>query len=282
MSFLKRVIRDGIKKGIGDAIGKAVQQAVEPTATKLANQTAESLDQFTGQKQHSLQQVSGWEGAMGNLQRSVEGYATEMAKNVKLCPNCGEVATSDMDFCPHCGTKLPELSVAQGAVCTSCGKQNTVGMKFCFACGAKLPAAIQQEAEEIARGEAILARWDSVLAVYPKWNCGGIPVEIECVDDGVYYFTVDFHGDAVAARRAVKDYLILAQQHGFHPAGMYPSQENLYNRIHGVCYYLDTEHAFDGDNACPVIAFAIREPEGGYDYIKPEPKKTTSLFDFFQ
>ncbi len=211
----------------------------------------------------------------------MEGYATQAAKNMKICPACEAPAGADQKFCPHCGARLPELTVAQGAVCPACGKQNTVGTKFCSDCGAKLPAALQEEQEAIARGEEVLSRWEEALAAYPLWNCGGIPADIECIDPGSYIFTVDFRGDSAAARLAVKNYLALARSHGFHPAGKYPSQENLYNKVGGICYYLETEHAFDGDSDCPTIGFAIREPEGGYDYAKPEPKKKVSFMDLF-
>lgn len=145
MSFLKRAIRDGISKGIGDAIGKAVQQAVEPTAAKLANRAAESLDQATGQRQPAVHRPSGLENALGNLHRSVENYATEAAKNIKVRPACGEGVLAEKTFCPSCGAKLPETTVAAIAVCPSCAKQNTIGAKFCADCGTKLPAASEEE-----------------------------------------------------------------------------------------------------------------------------------------
>ncbi len=34
------------------------------------------------------------------------------------------------------------------------------------------------------------------------------------------------------------------------------------------------------DTAC--IGFCIREPYGGFDYVKPEPKKKTSFMDLFK
>ncbi len=286
MGFLERAIRNGISKGVGDAIGKAVQKAVEPKATEFVNKTAASLDEATQNTSHQAQESSsffgGFEGALANLQRSAENYATEAAKNIKICPACDEPNTAEDTFCRKCGAKLPEATAAQGAVCSNCGKQNTVGTKFCSGCGTKLPAAVEQEQAELARGEEVLSRWDNELAAYPKWSCGGVPVDIERLDTNEYIFTVDFKGDSFAAKQAVRDYLQLARQHGFHPAGMYPSNDNLYNRINGVCYYLDTEHAFDGDSDCPCIAFAVREPAGGYDYVKPEPKPKASIFDLFK
>ena len=38
---------------------------------------------------------------------------------------------------------------------------------------------------------------------------------------------------------------------------------------------------FDGDPDLPSIGFDISEPYGGFDYVKPEPKKATSFKDLF-
>ncbi len=174
------------------------------------------------------------------------------------------------------------MTVAQGAVCSACGKQNSVGTKFCTDCGAKLPAVLAEEAAETSRGQEVLSRWESCLSVYPKWNCGGIPVDIERIDTDAYTFTVDFKGDAYAAKQGIRDYLSLARQHGFRPAGQYPSNDNLYRKVSGICYCITTEHCFDGDPDCPVIYFCVKEPAGGYDYVKPEPRKKVTLMDLFK
>ena len=42
------------------------------------------------------------------------------------------------------------------------------------------------------------------------------------------------------------------------------------------------EHCFDGDPDCPMIYFDKSEPTGGFDYVKPEPKKQIGLKDLFE
>ncbi len=269
MGFLKRAIRKGVSDAVSKAVGNAVQQAIEPKATKLANKAADSIDRMTENKQESTNAASNLEGALGNLQRSMEGYATEAAKNMKICPKCEEAARADQKFCPKCGAKLPALTVSEAYVCTSCGKQNTVGTKFCSECGVKLPAAIMEEQAEIERGNEVLAKWDELLAVYPKWSCGGIPIDIQEIESDYYIFDVHFNGDSSAASRAVEQYRLLAKQNGFHPAGEYPSDASLYNKINGVCYLIDTENCFCGDPDRPSIGFAVKDPYGGYYYVKP-------------
>ncbi len=289
MSFLKNAIRDGLRKGVSEALGNAVKKAVEPAATKLANEAAEAIENAAGKAQESMapaqeavQKAGGWEAALGSLQRSMEGYATEAAKNMKVCPNCEATATAEQKFCPKCGTRLPELTVAQEAVCPSCGKQNTPGTKFCTDCGAKLPAVLAQEAALAERNAAVMRQWEEKLHPYPKWSCGGQDFSLEEMDGGYIMFAPSFEGEVNQAHAAVREYREVLLRNGFKQAGQYPCQEHLYKKVDGVCYHVDTEHCFDGDPDCPCIYFNIGEPSGGYDYVKPEPKKKMSIFDLFK
>lgn len=284
MSFLERAIRRGVSQGVGNAVGKAIQQAVEPKATELANKAAEQIDaaaQTTAQQtQQTAQAASGLEGALGNLQRSIESYATEAAKNIKVCPGCGEATGADKKFCPKCGTKLPDQTVAQSVVCPNCGKQNSIGTKFCSDCGTKLPAAVQEEQAAQANDAAVLTVWGEKLPQYPKWCFGGRDFNIEEYEPGCYQFSARFPSHE-AAREAVAQYRIRLQENGFRPAGQFPDVEQLFKKIGDACYNVDTEHCFDGDGDCSTIGFCIREPYGGFDYVKPEPKKKTGLKDLF-
>ena len=282
MGFLERAIRRGVSEGIGKAVGQAITKAVEPTATELANKAAQHFDSAAHQNNQQKTQISsGLEGTFANLERAAQGYATEMSKNIKVCPNCNQPSDKEKTFCPSCGTKLPETTVSEGAVCTECNKQNPVGAKFCDACGAKLPAAIAEEQAQADRNAAVIAEWDTKLPQYPKWNCGGKNYCIEDMD-GYIRFSADFEGNRFAAEQAVAQYRKALVQNGFIQAGQYPNIAHLYKRVNGVCYHADTEHCFEGDPDCPNIYFNIDEPTGGYDYVKPEPKKQVGLKDLFK
>ena len=282
MGFLERAIRRGVSEGIGKAVGQAITKAVEPTATELANKAAQHFDNAAQQNSRPKAQIaSGLEGAFANLERAAQGYATEMSKNIKVCPNCNQPSDKEKLFCPSCGTKLPETTVSEGAVCTECNKQNPVGAKVCDACGAKLPAAIAEEQAQADRNAAVIAEWDTKLPQYPKWNCGGKNYCIEDMD-GYIRFSADFEGNRFAAEQAVAQYRKALVQNGFIQAGQYPNIAHLYKRVNGVCYHADTEHCFEGDPDCPNIYFNIDEPTGGYDYVKPEPKKQVGLKDLFK
>ena len=277
MGFLERAIR----RGVSNAVGKAIGKAIEPTVTDLTNKAANAIDQAAQNTEQQAARSSGLEGAMANLERSVQGYATEAAKNMKVCPNCNKPTTADKKFCPDCGTQLPEQTVAQGAVCPSCGKQNAIGTKFCQDCGTKLPAAIAEEQAQADRNANLMAQWDAKLPQYPKWTCGGTKMYIDDYDTH-YIFGAEFGGNATAAGRAVSEYRQVLLQNGFRQAGEYPSVEHLYKRVDGVVYHVDTEHCFEGDPDCPSIGFDKSEPRGGFDYVKPEPKKKTSFLDLFK
>jgi len=282
-NFLKRAIREGVSRGIGDAVSKVVREAVEPKATQLTNKAAQYFDQAAGQAaQETRKTTSSLEGAFANLERATQSYATEMSKNMKICPDCGQPTTAEKSFCPSCGAKLPAQTVAEGAVCPRCGKQNTIGTKFCQDCGTKLPAAVQEEQAQQARDAAELAQWDTLLPQYPKWICGGSQFNLEEYDPGCYGFSAGFNGDTAAARRAVGQYRQILQQNGFRTAGQYPDICHLYKRIDGKCYHVDTEHCFDGDQDRACFGFDSREPYGGFDYVKPEPKKQIGLRDLLK
>lgn len=284
MSFLKRAIREGISRGIGDAVSNAVKQAVEPKATEWANKTAQHLDEMSQtHTQEVKQSLGGLEGALSNLQRAAENYATEVSKNVKVCPGCGEAVSAEKKFCPGCGAKLPETTMAQDAVCPNCGKQNTVGMKFCDECGAKLPAAIAEEEAARLKMEEEMAQWDIVLPMYPRWDCGGTGICIEQHDPAAYsgYFATAnvYFPRGSSGRPALDQYWEMLKAAGFRSAGRYPDPSHLYKMMDGKCYMASSEHAFDGGMENLNLEFAIREPEGGFDYVKPEPKPQLTLKD---
>ena len=266
MGFLERAIR----RGVSDAVGKAIGKAIEPTVTDLTNKAANAIDQAAQNTEQQVARSSGLEGAMANLERSVQGYATEAAKNMKVCPNCNKPTTADKKFCPECGTQLPEQTVAQGAVCPSCGKQNVIGTKFCQDCGTKLPVAVQEEQMHADDHASVMSKWDKQLPQYPKWNCGGSHFEIE-VYDGFTTFSVNFDGNTFRAKQAVEQYRQLLLEGGFREAGDNPTIEHLYKMIDGVCYHADTEHCFEGDNDTATIYFNTGEPQGGF-YYKPDKK----------
>ena len=285
MNFLERAIRRGVSDAVGKAVGKAIGNAIEPTVTNMTNQAANAIDNATQgtreQFRESQQAVSpsSLEGAMANLERSVNDYATQAAKNLKLCPTCGKTTSADKKFCPDCGAQLPQQTVAQGTLCPGCGQQNPIGTKFCQECGTKLPAAIAEEQAAQSANEAVLAQWAEKMPQYPLWNCGGTDFYLEEYEPGVFSFTACFSGDHGAARRAVGEYRQLLLDNGFRQAGQYPSPEQLYKMIGGTCYHVDTSMCFEGSSDCPNLAFDIREPQGGYNYVKPEPKKKVSFRD---
>lgn len=308
MGLLDRAIKKGLREGVGRAVGEAVKKAVEPTANNLANKAAQQMNNMGNQMQNSVQNTmqsnggqnegydngmqqsasrsgglgmfSGLEGAFANLEKAAQGFATEVSKNVKVCPACNQPASADKKFCPKCGTALPEQTVSEASVCPNCGKQNDIGTKFCQDCGTKLPAAVQEEQVRAQREAAVMEEWDAKIPTFPKWNCGGSNFCLENYEQYIM-FSADFAGNNSAARNAVEQYRNLLLQNGFRPAGQYPDNYQLYNMIGGYCYHVDLEHCFDGDGDCPCIYFAQEEPAGGFNYVKPEAKKVKGLFDLF-
>lgn len=281
MGFLERAIRKGVSQGVGRAMGEALSKAIEPHANELANKAAQRIDEAAAKNEeyeNQRRQNSAFNGAFANLERAANDYATQLGKNMKICPGCGETVTADKRFCPHCGAKLPEHTVAGGAVFPNCGKQNSIGTKFCQDCGTKLPAAVAEEQAQLMKDDAVMAEWNEKLAAFPKWIFGGKDYYIEDYDGGAFSFTATFATYA-GAQSAVRQYRELLLQNGFRQAGQYPNMEHLYKRTDGIVYHADTEHCFEGDPECPQIYFDRSEPTGGFDYVKPESKKQLELKD---
>ena len=157
-----------------------------------------------------------------------------------------------------------------------------MGTKFCQDCGTKLPIAVQEEQARQAKDEAELSRWDTLLPNFPKWTCGGSEYNLEEYEPGIFGFSAGFNGNSAAAHRAVEAYRQILLQNGFRQAGQYPSAAHLYKKVNGVCCHVDTEHCFDGDPDRACIGLDNSEPYGGFDYVKPEPKKQLSLKDLFR
>lgn len=101
-------------------------------------------------------------------------------------------------------------------------------------------------------------------------------------DENGHGFEVEFKNNPSAARRAVEQYRQILLANGFRQAGQYPSIEQLFKRIDGVVYNVDTEHCFEGDPDFATIGFCIREPYGGFDYVKSESKRGFSFTDLFK
>ena len=295
MGIFDRVVKNAVNNAVGNAVGRAVEKAVAPKIEQAAagavNHAADKVNQAVAyntpppppvqqstMNQESVNQAANTLGGLfGSLQGAATSFANEAAKNMKICPVCGEGASAETKFCPSCGATMPEQTVAQGAVCSSCGKQNDIGVKFCSDCGAKLPAAVAEEQAALAKDAATLVQWETILPQYPKWCFGGHDISLEyggTNDNGTpyYFFHVLGVGDS-----EVQQYRALIKQNGFVQAGEYPSDAMLYKMIGGSCYYFESAEPFASEYMG--VSFGIGEPSGGFYYTKPEKKNAGgSLF----
>lgn len=60
------------------------------------------------------------------------------------CPECGESVRTTQDFCPSCGTEVPDAEEAGGEptvnTCPDCGSDVDPSADFCGSCGAEIAA----------------------------------------------------------------------------------------------------------------------------------------------
>lgn len=306
MGFLDRAIKGAISNAVGDAVEKGVRKAVAPkveqAATNAVNSAAAQFNRAAGidpaapaapaapsEAQSTLNRAeldaaaNTFGSLFGGLAGAANTFANEAAKNMKICPNCGEGAGAQQAFCPSCGTKLPEQTVAQGAVCSSCGMQNGIGTKFCAGCGAKLPCALAEEEAARAQFESVLASWGTLLPNYPKWCFGGTSLSIDHIGSDVNGYP--FYEMKVSGTNpgVLGQYKALLSQNGFRQAGEYPSETRLYKMVGNVCYCFDSGDPFPYDAGEMVVRFTVGEPQGGFNYEKPAPKSTLNgIFDLFK
>ena len=270
MGLLKNLISDavsdGIGKGIQSAVGKAVESAVRPAADKLAGKAAEQLNQTTHDLDESMNAARAAQGeaaaavsesartagaeaqaagdgfaslgaVLGGFAGAMQDAAGQAAKNLKECPQCGEVATADNKFCPKCGAPLPERTIAEGFLCPQCGRQNVPGTTFCGGCGALLPAAAEEQAAQ-------QAKWAALLPQYPKWTMRGTPeVEESGEMNGYPSVSVHIHG---AGRAELAQYVAALKDAGFTP--FYDGDSDIWYKVaDGVCRSFDKTDADQGD-----------------------------------
>jgi len=279
MGMLDRAVRRGLNNAVNNAVGNAVSNAVgnavQRTVAQPLNQAANRVSPPPDPVQMQQAQASAAQlgGIFAGFAGAAQNYANAAAVNMKICAGCGNAAGADLNFCPSCGSRLPETTAAQGAVCQGCGRQNDVGTTFCAGCGTKLPAAIAGEEAAREKNEAVLSRWDSLLPQYPKWTLGGQEIQIEEYGLENGYPAYGLHISGAGLPDLLAQYNQALKQNGFAAAGQYPSESTLYKRVNGIVYCFSSDNAFDGGVDYMSLYFCVREPSGGFDYVKPEPRQ---------
>ncbi len=280
----KEEVAGEVAEQVGDKVGEAATGA----ATELNDSVGQlkdalgELDSAMKEADESMSKVSPEE--MDQAMSFLESMAKDSMKGVRVCLECEEPVKGDVKFCPKCGAKLPEKTVMELALCSKCGKQNTPGTDFCGECGAKLPYKEMMEERQARKDQEVIASWSENLSCFPVWSCGGNDYVIERLDDNIFQFCAWFENDPNGAKEAVKQYTQILKENGFRTAGEYPSDHHLYKKVDGVCYHVGLENCFDSGADSPSIYFLLNdEPTGGFDYVKPEPKKKSGgLFGMFK
>ena len=280
MGLLKSMVRDavseGVRKGIGKAVGQAVGDAIRPSVEKVAkesadliNSTTQSIDKGASevraasveadQKIQAAGGLSALESALGGLTSRAERYAAEMSKNMKICPSCGEACTADKTFCPKCGTKLPEETLAESYTCKQCGYVNVPETKYCTKCGAILPAAEAEVKAQQEKDAAVLADLSAQCPDYPAWTVGGTGFELENrgMMNGYDSYGLTFEG---------KREIVLKYVEKLRAAGFTARDAEIFSKIiNGVCRTF-----IIGDSGAADYQTVIFRVD---NYKKPEPKK---------
>ena len=148
-------------------------------------------------------------------------------------------------------------------------------------CGAKLPYAIAEEENARQKDAAELEKWGVLLPEFPVWSCGGCDYELEEFEYQNGQPSVRFSVNR-ASPAALNQYCAILKQNGFRSAGRYPSESSLYKKVNGVCWCFNCSDAFCSGEGEMSVGFNSQEPDGGFDYVKPEPKKQLDLKGLFK
>lgn len=111
-----------------EKIGRAYAEANAESADKLLPEEFEAIDAANAK-------IADFTARLREL------------KGLLICPNCGKEISSDVNFCPKCGTAI-EKKVYEGEViveapvtpktCSKCGAALEKDADFCTDCGAKI------------------------------------------------------------------------------------------------------------------------------------------------
>ena len=272
----ERIRDESVDKAVGDSADSAAKEA--SGAVSDLKSALKDLDSAVKEADEATKDVTPeqWEQATSCL----ESMAKDMMKDMRVCLECDEPVKGDQRFCPKCGAELPTMTVMDMALCPKCGKQNDPGADFCGECGTKLPNKEMKEELQRRKDDKVLESWSEKLPQYPVWSCGGTDLELSELEEGRFFFGAWFEKDPEGAKESVRRYREILKGYGFREAGEYPSENHLYKMVDGVCCHADTEHCFEGGADSPSVYFLIGdEPRGGFDYVKPEPrKKSGDLF----
>lgn len=120
-----------------------------------------------------------------------------------------------------------------------------------------------------------LARWNTLLPQYPKWDLPAKSMSLERFSDseGGHFYSLEVEVEHEVEMEQFRNiYCDRLREAGFSKAGKYPSEDHYYKRIMGVVYHVDLEHWHENDTVLNIL-YRIGEPEGGYDY-NPTGKPT--------
>lgn len=127
------------------------------------------------------------------------------------------------------------------------------------------------EVEKLGNSEGVmscLARWDTILPQYPKWDLPAKSMSIERLGDGEggYFYSLDVEVEHEIEMEQFRNiYCDRLRNAGYTKAGKYPDENHYYKRIMGVVYHVDLEHWYENDCVLNIL-YRKGEPEGGYDY----------------
>ena len=90
-----------------------------------------------------------------DLQMYKKRREAELSMYFKECKSCGETTSAENMYCPNCGAKLPNETIADQHTCYKCHKVFAPGTTNCWLCGDVLPKYKEKPKEEVPAYESV-------------------------------------------------------------------------------------------------------------------------------
>ncbi|NLW70804.1 MAG: hypothetical protein GX061_06970 [Eubacteriaceae bacterium] len=262
MGFFDRAIKKGISEAIEKAVESKVVEKIAPKYKEVMDEQTKNLSEATrnlanaqndynavNETAQSSEEASQLKNTLGGLfsgyADTLTGIAEGAAKNVKLCPNCGEGNSAEKKFCASCGTKLPEETMAEQMyiTCPNCGNKNRAETRFCGECGGELPFVPMP-------GETVLdpqENWSADFAPFPVWTYGKL------TDISQYENQMEVRADCVI-KREYEEYKANLLNLGFKVS---PKDGSIW-KVEGNCKYsLNTQRLWEGGGNTIYLIYEI-------------------------
>lgn len=127
------------EKPVMDEAMKRINGAADLMTRSLeAMKNGEELPEETLPEDAPHDKLPDFDSLSKNWDSLIDQIEDQELNKYKVCPSCKEAVSSENNYCPLCGAKLPEHTAAR-RTCPFCGAENRYLAIKCVKCGKEIP-----------------------------------------------------------------------------------------------------------------------------------------------